>query len=628
MTLLRPALAAALLALAACGPPKTSPPPPEGPHLLWSADAQSLDNPYPDQRLIVDGHLTLRPSWFEPFLAPGAKTPRTKGYFTVTSRKFAPEVTSFGNFTGVLVRPSEPVDPKSLAGHVARLLKQGDAWTVLEKDVKATHLSEFLAQKGLDCPADFPEFFFVRPSVVIPGGADGLLVFLSGITTTGGRALERGREFQDSKPALAGVAQSLGVPESEVLLALPERGADTTSVFDALAVWAEAHPAAVTIPARAMVSDSTGNHPEGAWTPADADWPTAIQPWLEAPRFSRPASHVGQVIVGTYAARDLRDDQHHFKPEWVADPSLAPVVPIRFVLSLPKGAKPAGGWPLVIGQHGVGGRNTPVAGGTDSFCLDWAEPLAARGLGCFGIDAPDHGARGAFTDFFSVDDLAAMRDRFREMTFDLLQAERAAVTLDVDGDGASDVAPKVRYFGNSLGGIMGSSFVPFANRVSSAVLNVPGGGLTNVITSQSLQDTIGLLIVAKTDLIFDSKEYVASFPLFRATAQAVIEGGDPINHAAHTPLTRAVLVQEGLRDETIPNDTTDDLARAFGLDTQTASVSGSAPLRIISRVDPAKYLQPGDAATYNGHNVMWDIPSAREQVLGFLESDGRTVSAP
>jgi hypothetical protein len=160
------------------------------------------------------------------------------------------------------------------------------------------------------------------------------------------------------------------------------------------------------------------------------------------------------------------------------------------------------------------------------------------------------------------------------------------------------------------------------------VLNVPGGGLTNVITSQNLQDTIGLLIVAQTDLIFDSKEYVAAFPLFRATAQAVIESGDPINHAAHTPLTRAVLVQEGLRDETIPNDTTDDLARAFGLTAVTAAESGTTPLRVIARVDPAKYLSPGDAATFNGHDVMWNLQSARDQVLGFLESDGRTVSAP
>ena len=56
-------------------------------------------------------------------------------------------------------------------------------------------------------------------------------------------------------------------------------------------------------------------------------------------------------------------------------------------------------------QHGVSGRNTPRVGVSESSCLEWAEALARRGLGCLGIDAPDHGSRGTFTSFFSVDDL-------------------------------------------------------------------------------------------------------------------------------------------------------------------------------------------------------------------------------
>ena len=74
-------------------------------------------------------------------------------------------------------------------------------------------------------------------------------------------------------------------------------------------------------------------------------------------------------------------------------------------------------------QHGVSGRNTPRVGVAESYCLEWAEALARRGLGCLGIDAPDHGSRGTFTSFFSVDDLPALRDRFRVMTFDLLQVD-------------------------------------------------------------------------------------------------------------------------------------------------------------------------------------------------------------
>ncbi len=110
-------------------------------------------------------------------------------------------------------------------------------------------------------------------------------------------------------------------------------------------------------------------------------------------------------------------------------------------------------------------------GVAESSCLEWAEALARRGLGCLGIDAPDHGSRGTFTSFFSVDDLPALRDRFREMTFDLLQVERAAITFDLDGDGLPDVAPRLRYFGNSMG----------ASAVASARSTLPrrhAGGLT------------------------------------------------------------------------------------------------------------------------------------------------------
>jgi len=45
-----------------------------------------------------------------------------------------------------------------------------------------------------------------------------------------------------------------------------------------------------------------------------------------------------------------------------------------------------------------------------------------------------------------------------------LQVERAAITFDLDGDAVPDVAPRLRYFGNSMGAIMGAGFVPVSNR--------------------------------------------------------------------------------------------------------------------------------------------------------------------
>jgi fermentation-respiration switch protein FrsA (DUF1100 family) len=206
------------------------------------------------------------------------------------------------------------------------------------------------------------------------------------------------------------------------------------------------------------------------------------------------------------------------------------------------------------------------------------------------------------------------------MTFDLLQVESALAGFDVDGDAQPDFAPRVRYFGNSMGAIMGSGFVPVSNRVTSAVLNVPGAGLSNVVMSRFLQDLIGLLIVAQTDIAFDSPEYVASFPLFRAVAQPLFDPGDPVNVAPAVKSDVAVLLQAGLGDKVIPLDTSRDLAGALRL---TAPATGNRTA--FMQVDGTRF---GEAQDYNGHNVMWDIPAIREQALEFLESDGAVLQTP
>ncbi|MFO0595694.1 MAG: hypothetical protein U0228_10325 [Myxococcaceae bacterium] len=616
----RSPLAACILVatLSACPLPT---PPPEPPHFLWSDDPQSLANPFPDERLVHAP--TLRPKWYSPFLPPKAISARSAAYFNKIAQQFSREVDATGGFGATLLPSSAPLAPATLAGTVARLVKGDDGqWQVLERNVPVLHLSDVLGARGLAVPEGAPEFLTTRPTIPLPEGHDGLLVVLAGAKTTDGLAFGRAAAWDATKPDVTSVATALGVAPADVLFTLPQRAPSLLPQWRALAQWAAAHPPAITIPAHAVVADeNNGTRPVGLWTPADSDW-SVLTEWVEAHDFARPATHVGRVVVGELATRDLRN-AGVFDAAWVADPAQAATASLRFVLSLPAGPKPAGGWTVVMGQHGVGGRNSPRVGDANSFCLEWAEPLAARGLGCIGIDAPNHGSRGTFTSFFTVDDLPALRDRMREMTFDLLQVEAAVATLDVDGDGAPDLRPQVRYFGNSMGAIMGSAFVPVSNHVTSAVLNVPGAGLSNVVMSHFLQDLIGLLIVAQTDIPFDSPEYVASFPLFRAVAQPLFDPGDPINFASAAPGGVSVLLQAGVNDKVIPMDTSVDLARALHL---TAVMPGNR--HAFMQADAAKYLPPAEASTYNGHNVMWDFAPIREQALTFLETDGLTLTTP
>ncbi|MFO0594948.1 MAG: hypothetical protein U0228_06580 [Myxococcaceae bacterium] len=610
-------LCLSLAALGGCGPVT---PPPEPPHFLWSADPTSVDNPFPDQRIVAD--TSQRPRWYQTFLPSKAVTARSAAYFNKVGAQFSREVEGTGAFGGTLLPASEALDPDTVQGSIARLKKNASGgWDVLERAVPVDHLRDVFARRGMPLPEGSPEFLSTRPTVPLPEDTDGLLVVLAGPKTKSGVAFGRAQAWTDTKPDVSAVAQALGVTPESVLFTLPQHAPKVTAVPRALAAWANAHPPAATIPPHAVLADGNATRPVGKWTPADADWSELLR-WLERHPFSQPAAHVGQVFIGELAARDLRDGST-ISRAWTADPSQAPVVPLRFVLTLPSGPKPAGGWPVVMGAHGVNARNTPKSSVLDAYCLEWAEPLAAKGLGCIGIDAPEHGSRGNFTNFFSMDDLPAIRDRLREMTFDLLQVESALQTLDVDGDGQPDVAPRVRYFGNSLGAIMGGNFVPVSNRVSTAVLNVPGGGLSNVVMSQELQDLIGLLIVAQTDLAFDSPEYVASFPLFRAVAQPLFDPGDPITQAQAARPEMAVLLQEGVGDRTIPNDTSRDLAAALKL-----SVPPTDATHAFVEVDPTWFRPAAQLQDYNAHGVIWDFAPVREEAMTFLGSDGATLLMP
>lgn len=607
-----------LFALAACEPSPTE----AGPHYLYSADAQSLDNPFPDARLVEDGVTTLRPKWYRAFLPQPARTREAIAYFERLTTDASTQLHGFGGLGGTLLRPSEPLDAASVQGTFARVVKTADGWRVLERPVRAQHVRDVLREQDREVPDGFPEYVFVRPSVPLPNEADGALVVLRGAKTVSGAVLTRPPDF--STPELVGIAAALQVAVTDVLLVLPERGPRVVATLRSLADWAALNPPAVDVPAHGTVDDGDGARPVGVWRMTDSDWST-LQPYLERQGFGRPATAVGAVVLGSFGARDLRESDV-VRADWLAQPDLAPIKPLRFVLTVPVGAKPAGGWPLVLGQHGVGGRNTPRVGSNESYCLEWGHALAARGLACLGIDAPNHGSRGNFIHFFSMENLPALRDRFREMAFDLLQVEQAAARLDVDGDGTPDFQPQVRYFGNSLGAILGANFVPVSKRVSSAVLNVPGGGLSNLITSHYLRDRLGLLLTAQTAVPLESPEFDAMLPLFRVIAQPFFEEGDPVNVAEALPADRAVLQQLGVNDLTIPNDTSEDLALAMGLPAAAAAMGGATPLQVLVRVDAARFLPAEEAARFDGHEVLWKLAAPREQALRFLESDGRELT--
>jgi hypothetical protein len=273
---------------------------------------------------------------------------------------------------------------------------------------------------------------------------------------------------------------------------------------------------------------------------------------------------------------------------------------------------------VIIGAHGLGGRNTfDFNSTTDPFCSSLAELFTSNGFGCIGIDAVDHGTRGGISQFFNFKDLKSARDNFRQTEVDLLQLSRVLTQLDFDPThpGPDLDASSVGYFGNSLGAIMGTVFMGVDHRVQYGVLNVPTGGLGTIFSTPDLHDFVGILIGGETGLDYQSPSYDQSLWLLEAEGQTIIEEADPYNYAPLTK-TKKVLAQEGVGDKTLPNANTDELFAAMGLSEITAPTSGSG----FSKVDPLHYGV--DDPNFNPHSVFYRIPAPRHQAMTFLKSQG------
>lgn len=603
--------------LAGCPAPDDGP---EPPHLLYSADTASLDNPFPDLRLVDDNGFQARADWYKAYLPKTAVKALTVSVLKTWSQR-AVASKGFGSLGLTLINTSEPVDRSTLAGSAVRLRKTADGYEILEENVAVEHARDSIDSSSKTPDENYPGYLLVRPSVILPEGDAGLLVIKKGIKTASGAELGRGFDFKNepaSKERITQAAKALGISEDDVLLALPLKAENVTAPMKALAGFttAMASPEFV-IPAKG----SADNGPVGTWLSTDADWST-IKDELETHGFARPAQYVKKVVIGRFKAHDLRENGV-WKPEYLSNPASSPKVDLYFTMTLPGGAKPAGGWPTVIGGHGLNGANSIINGDlAGSFCMEVAELLAKAGIACIGIDAASHGRRGSSLDFFAFDDLTKARDNFRQTAFDMMQLSRLLQSLDIDGDAQPDVSADFGYFGNSLGGIMGANFLSFDPRVKFGLLNVPGGGLSNILTSPVIRDQVGLLLVTKTNLVYETSDYYAAIPIFRALGQLILEQADPIHHGQAMD-NKPLLIQMGVDDLTIPNLTTVDLARTVRTPELTSNQTNASGIRGMFRMDPKKYI-PSRAAGYNGHNIFWESAAApvRIQAVKFIQTQG------
>ena len=155
--------------------------------------------------------------------------------------------------------------------------------------------------------------------------------------------------------------------------------------------------------------------------------------------------------------------------------------------------------------------------------------------------------------------LLTSRDNLREAAIDIVQLVTSLPNLDLDGDTVPDVDPaRIHYSALSLGGIVGTVANAMPISTVSAYLNVPGGGVANLLRESAALSPIINAGLASKGLL---PGYTLYEQFFR-DAQTVVDAGDPINYIAAAVAARPVLLTQVLNDTVVPNTATQRLINA------------------------------------------------------------------
>lgn len=400
-----------------------------------------------------------------------------------------------------------------------------------------------------------------------------------------------------------------------------------------------------------------------------------------------PTATVGGTIVfGNFQA-----------PSWLTPDVTIPQTPTRdagpepveaerlpFVAVLPPGTPPAGGWPVAVFGHGF-------TSSTNAVFLAAVEN-AKNGIATIGTNVVGHGfgpdsgwvvTSGAGTttipaygrgidqdrdgDIESSEGSSATgaavaqssRDALRQTVADNMTLIRSLGGTDVDGNGTPDLSGRdVTYFGQSFGGIYGTMLTGVDQAVTRAVLNVPGGPISEIarlspafrpLTTASLQ-AAGLLNSSDPTRNFFQEQLplrgegpvtltvpgAAAIQEYLARSTWLSRPGSPETFA---PLIRPerVLVQVAFGDQTVANPTSYTLVDAGDLWSRTSLyrhdrtgrpenphsflLNLANPAALQGQAQVAAFLGRGQVIDPDAGGNVWEVPISDPATLLRLNFD-------
>lgn len=410
-------------------------------------------------------------------------------------------------------------------------------------------------------------------------------------------------------------------------------------------------------------------------------------------------SAVGQVAFGKYLSSDYETTAKVIPPVGTASgiPEVQSQNEIYFNLFLPSGAPPPDGWPVAIFGHSLNS-------GKEIAVYFVAADMAARGIATITINAVGHGGgplgtlrveqiggiaitfpaggRGidqngdgsiALNEGFAAtppQDIIANRDGARQTVVDLMQLVREIeIGMDVDNDTIPDLdSSRVYYFGQSLGGILGTLLLAVEPNIHTGVLNVPGGpGIDIFRLSPVFRPALGVALSLRIPSLiniggttFDENMPLRDQPprintvpgamdlqqFFDRQEWVTVAG----NVGAYAPylrkasltglLPKKLVLQFAKGDKTGPNPFTTAMIRAGDLAEQAAYYRHDLAFADLLR-NPTGVEVPKDPHFFLLFNELPAMPpqfnfpvladigrSAREQIAEFFASDGETIIDP
>ncbi|MBV8783188.1 MAG: hypothetical protein JOZ67_03270 [Gammaproteobacteria bacterium] len=441
-------------------------------------------------------------------------------------------------------------------------------------------------------------------------GTGYLVILTNGIKDAGGHPAVPDADYLTIETALAGGASCPSITNPQLNGICQLTGAQL-QIAQALGI----HPASIvltfsfttesTVDTLGLLSAVTAAQPAAPLTVHATPLTTADIPGLGLPGLAD--IYVGTLTVPYYLSKAAPDTEHWHAPPFPLDmtstavtrynplPVPTQMLQIPVLLTAPHGqVAPAGGWPVLIFQHGITQNRENIFGLADTFAASGyvvvaidlplhgitnpMDPLYASGANPLyaGLNLPAAGSiertfdlatngviDGSGSHFINLKSLLTSRDNLRQGAADLLVLARALPGLNLGAAGSLTATGPTQFLGHSLGGIVGGTFLGVVSplEVLTGTLAMPGGEV-----AQLLRDSPTFSVPINQGLTqLGAPPGTTSYEQFFIDAQTAVDSGDPINfialattnHPVH--LIEVVGTSAATADQVVPNSATQRL---------------------------------------------------------------------